>query len=105
MPDDASALLAIGIMGAIVWATRLCGFALAGWLVRGPLAQRVLQGLPGCAFAAILAPAVVRGSATDMVALVAALGLFQLTGRVMASVALGIALLVLGAHLFPTAPA
>ena len=105
MPDDASAAIAIAMMGAIVWTTRLCGYGLAGWLVRGPLAQRVLQGLPGCAFAAILAPAVVRGSLIDTAALVAALGLFQLTGRVMASVALGIALLVLGAHLFPAAAA
>ena len=104
MPGDVSAAIAIGMMAVIVLATRLGGYALASWLVRGPAAQRVLQGLPGCAFAAILAPAVLRGGLIEAVALVAALGAFHVTGRMLASIGLGVGLLVLGAHLFPAVP-
>ena len=105
MPDNTSAALAIGMMAAIVLATRLGGYAVASWLVRGPLAQRVLHCLPGCAFAAILAPAVLRGGVMEAAALVVALGVYHATGRMMVSLGLGVGLLVLGAHLFQAAPA
>ena len=105
MPDHTSAAIAIAMMALIVWATRLGGYALASWLVRGPLAQRVLQGLPGCAFAAILAPAVLRGGVIEAAVLVVTLGAYHVTGRMMVALGLGIGLLILGAHVFPAAPA
>lgn len=90
--------VAIGVIALAVLATRYAGI-LGGGLIRpGPRAQRVLNALPACAMASIIAPAALRGSSTDIAAVALTFGLYLWTGRVVPSLLPGIALCVGGAH-------
>lgn len=92
-------VLAILMMGAITYATRITGVVLATHLAGSPKIRRVLDSLPGCAIAAILAPAAVRGSFVELVALAATVAVQWLTGRTFLALALGLAILIGGAHI------
>jgi len=70
MVDTVSSLWAIAMMAGIVYLTRLTGYFVGLQLrhIRG--IQPVLEALPGCAFMAILAPAVRQGSSSEIVAMI-----------------------------------
>ena len=69
MPDQYTVLVTIGMMAAIVYATRLGGYLVGlqirhiGWL------RPILEALPGCAFMAILVPAVRQGNIAEISAM------------------------------------
>jgi branched-subunit amino acid transport protein len=65
MVDANATFTAIAMMAAIVYLTRVTGYFIGLQLrhIRG--IQPVLEALPGCAFMAILAPAVRQGSISE----------------------------------------
>lgn len=97
-PGLMSTYIAIGVIALAVLTTRCAGILGAGLIRPGPRAQRVLNALPGCAMASIVAPAALRGSITDIAAVALTFGLYLWTGRVIVSLLPGIALCVAGAH-------
>ena len=70
MVDNSSALWAIAMMAGIVYLTRVSGYFIGLRLrhIRG--IQPVLEALPGCAFMALLAPAVRQANASEILAMI-----------------------------------
>ena len=101
MPEQTSILIAIGMMAAIVYATRLGGYLVGlqirhiGWL------RPILEALPGCAFMAILVPAVRQGNLVEMVAMACVVGLMWKTDNVAIATVIGMAVLLLGESVIP----
>ncbi len=89
-------LVTIGMMAAIVYATRLGGYLVGlqirhiGWL------RPILEALPGCAFMAILVPAVRQGSIVEILAMLCVVGLMWKTDNVVIATVVGMLVLVLG---------
>ncbi|MFT4650355.1 MAG: putative membrane protein [Flavobacteriales bacterium] len=94
--DNKEVLIAIAMIAAIVYLSRVGGYLL-GLQVRhiGGL-RPVLEALPGCAFMAILVPAVRQGSAIEVMALLCVIGLMWKTNSVVLATTTGMAVLVLG---------
>ena len=69
MVEANTTLAAIAMIAGIVYLTRITGYFIGLQLrhIRG--IQPVLEALPGCAFMAILAPAVRQGSISEIVAM------------------------------------
>ena len=94
-------LLAISMMATIVYATRLCGYLVGlqirhiGWL------RPILEALPGCAFMAILVPAVRHGNVIEVVAMACVVGLMWKTDNVVLASVVGMAVLLLGGYVIP----
>lgn len=99
MPEPSAALIAIIMMAAITYLTRIGGYHLARWVGRSEEVRAVLAVLPGCAIASVVAPAVARGSIAEMVILAAAGAIFYRTDRLLLAIAFAVSLLVLAAHL------
>jgi len=96
MFDQNETLITIVMMASIVYLTRVGGYLL-GLQVRHISGLRpVLEALPGCAFMAILAPAVRQGSATEIVAMLCVVGLMWKTNNVVIATVIGMAVLILG---------
>jgi uncharacterized membrane protein len=96
MVDQSMAIMTIIVMALVVYLTRAGGYLL-GLQVRHIGALRpVLEILPGCAFMAILAPAVRQGSLLDLVALVCVVGIMWTTDNVAVASALGLVVLLFG---------
>lgn len=96
MFDQNEILITIVMMASIVYLTRVGGYLL-GLQVRHISGLRpVLEALPGCAFMAILAPAVRQGSATEIVAMLCVVGLMWKTNNVVIATVIGMAVLILG---------
>jgi uncharacterized membrane protein len=89
-------LIAIAMMASIVYLSRVGGYLL-GLQVRhiGGL-RPVLEALPGCAFMAILVPAVRQGNVIEIIALLCVIGLMWKTNSVVLATTTGMAVLVLG---------
>ncbi|MCP3688278.1 MAG: AzlD domain-containing protein [Gammaproteobacteria bacterium] len=89
-------LVTIGVMAAIVYATRLGGYLLGlqirhiGWL------RPVLEALPGCAFMAILVPAVRRGNMVEVLAMLCVVGIMWKTDNVVIATIVGMSVLIFG---------
>ena len=100
MPDQTSVLVTIGMMAAIVYATRLGGYLVGlqirhiGWL------RPILEALPGCAFMAILVPAVWQGNIAEISAMACVVGLKWLTDNVVIATVIGIIVLIAGESYF-----
>ncbi|MFT5811995.1 MAG: putative membrane protein [Rubritalea sp.] len=94
--DSKEVLIAIVMIAGIVYLSRVGGYLL-GLQVRhiGGL-RPVLEALPGCAFMAILVPAVRQGSAIEIMALLCVIGLMWKTNSVVLATTTGMAVLVLG---------
>jgi len=92
--DTSSALLAILMMGGIAYGCRISGY-LAGTLFRNIERYRsLLEALPGCALMTILAPAAMKGSPLELVALACTIVTMWITGNVLLSSIIGIGLLL-----------
>ena len=89
-------LIAIVMIASIVYLSRVGGYLL-GLQVRhiGGL-RPVLEALPGCAFMAILIPAVRQGNPIEIIALLCVMGLMWKTNSVVLATTTGMAVLVLG---------
>jgi uncharacterized membrane protein len=94
--DSSAILIAIAVMASVVYLSRVGGYLL-GLQVRhiGGL-RPVLEALPGCAFMAILVPAVRQGDLIEIAALSCVIGLMWKTNSVVLATTVGMTVLVLG---------
>ena len=101
MLDQYSVLVAIGMMAAIVYATRLGGYLVGLQLRHIAWLRPILEALPGCAFMAILVPAVRHGNMIEVVAMACVVGLMWKTDNVVLASVAGMAVLLFGEHVIP----
>ena len=96
MVDANTTFLAIAMMAGIVYLTRVTGYFIGLQLrhIRG--IQPVLEALPGCAFMAILAPAVRRGSISEILAMACVVLIMWRTNNVVIATGVGMAMLLFG---------
>ena len=96
MIDNNDVYLIILVMAAIVYATRLGGYLIGLQLrhIRG--IKPILEALPGCAFMAILAPAVRQGSLVEILAMSAVVGIMWRTDNVFVATVSGLIILLFG---------
>ena len=97
MVDTPSTLIAIAMMAGIVYLTRLSGYFVGLRLRHIKGIQPVLEALPGCAFMAILAPAVRQGSASEIVAMICVILIMWRSNNVVLATSTGMAVLLFGA--------
>lgn len=104
MVDTNSTLIAIGVMALIVYLTRISGYFVGLQLrhIRG--IQPVLEALPGCAFMAILAPAVRHGSVSEIAAMACVIAIMWRSNNVVLATVAGMAVLLLGGPYLDQAP-
>jgi uncharacterized membrane protein len=96
MVDTPAALTAIAMMAGIVYLTRMGGYFIGLQLRHIKGIQPVLEALPGCAFMAILAPAVRQGSSTEIVAMACVVLLMWRSNNVVLATSTGMAVLLFG---------
>jgi uncharacterized membrane protein len=96
MLDQPTTLIAIAMMALIVYLTRMTGYFIGLQLrhIRG--VQPVLEALPGCAFMAILAPAVRQGSLSEIVAMACVIVIMWRSNNVVVATGVGMAMLLFG---------
>ena len=84
------------MMALIVYLTRMTGYFIGLQLrhIRG--VQPVLEALPGCAFMAILAPAVRQGSLSEIVAMACVILIMWRSNNVVIATGVGMAVLLFG---------
>ena len=96
MLEQYPVLVTIAMMSAIVYATRLGGYLVGlqirhiGWL------RPILEALPGCAFMAILVPAVRQGNIAEIIAMLCVIGLMWKTDNVVIATLVGMLVLIVG---------
>ncbi|MCP4048555.1 MAG: AzlD domain-containing protein [Gammaproteobacteria bacterium] len=96
MVDQTSILIIIVLMAGIVYLTRLSGYFIGLQLRHISGIKPILEALPGCAFMAILAPAVRQGSLSEVIAMACLVVLMWLTNNVVISTIVGMAVLFAG---------
>jgi uncharacterized membrane protein len=96
MVDTPSTLTAIAMMALIVYLTRLSGYFVGLQLRHIKGVQPVLEALPGCAFMAILAPAVRQGNISEIVAMICVILIMWRSNNVVLATSTGMAVLLLG---------
>ena len=96
MVDANATFIAIAMMASIVYLTRVTGYFIGLQLrhIRG--IQPVLEALPGCAFMAILAPAVRQGSISEILAMACVVLIMWRTNNVVIATGTGMAVLLFG---------
>ena len=96
MIETQAALLALGVVSLIVYLTRATGYFIGLRLrhIRGM--QGVLEAMPGCAFMAILAPAVRQGSPSEIIAMACVVLIMWRSNNVIIATGTGLAVLLLG---------
>ena len=98
MPDQTSILIAILMMAMVVYSTRMGGYFIGLQLRHISGVKHVLGVLPGCAFMAILVPAVRHGSLAEILSMACLLGVMWRTNNVVISTLLAMTILFLGEH-------
>lgn len=96
MLDQQTTLIAIAMMALIVYLTRMTGYFIGLQLrhIRG--VRPVLEALPGCAFMAILAPAVRQGSVSEIIAMACVIVIMWRSNNVVVATGVGMAVLLFG---------
>lgn len=96
MAEQQTILIAIAMMALIVYLTRMTGYFIGLQLrhIRG--VQPVLEALPGCAFMAILAPAVRQGSLGEIIAMACVIVIMWRSNNVVVATGTGMAVLLFG---------
>ena len=96
MVETNATLIAIAMMASILYLTRITGYFIGLQLrhIRG--IQPVLEALPGCAFMAILAPAVRQGSISEIIAMTCVVLIMWRSNNVVLATGTGMAILLLG---------
>ena len=99
MVEADATLVAIAMMASIVYLTRITGYFIGLQLrhIRG--IQPVLEALPGCAFMAILVPAVRQGSISEILAMACVVLIMWRTNNVVLATGTGMAMLLFGGPL------
>ena len=98
MPDQVSILIAIAMMALVVYLTRMGGYFIGLQLRHISGIKPILGVLPGCAFMAILVPAVRHGSLAEILSMAFLLGIMWLTNNVVVSTLLAMVILFAGDH-------
>ena len=96
MIDANATFVAIAMMATIVYLTRVTGYFIGLQLRHIQGVQPVLEALPGCAFMAILAPAVRQGSVSEMLAMACLVLIMWRSNNVVLATGSGMAVLLLG---------
>ena len=96
MPDQLSILIAIVMMALVVYLTRMGGYFIGLQLRHISGIKPILGVLPGCAFMAILVPAVRHGSLAEILSMAFLLGIMWLTNNVVVSTLLAMVILFAG---------
>ena len=96
MPDQTSILLVIAMMAAVVYLTRVSGYFIGLQLRHISGIKPILETLPGCAFMAILVPAVRQGSLSEIIAMVCLIALMWRTNNVAMSTIVSMTILFMG---------
>ena len=96
MVETNATLIAIAMMALILYLTRITGYFIGLQLrhIRG--IQPVLEALPGCAFMAILAPAVRQGNISEIIAMTCVVLIMWRSNNVVLATGTGMAVLLLG---------
>ncbi|MFT5219279.1 MAG: putative membrane protein [Planctomycetota bacterium] len=98
MVDQTSTLTAIAMMAGIVYLTRMGGYFIGLQLRHLPGIKPILEALPGCAFMAILVPAIRQGSSSEILAMACLLLLMWRSNNVVLSTVVGMSVLFAGNH-------
>ena len=85
------ALLAIALMAAVTYATRVGGLVLMPRLPRRPWLERWLEHLPGSVLAALVAPIVLAAGVAGAIAAAATVIVASRTGGIVLPMATGVA--------------
>ena len=96
MPEQSATLAAIGVMALVVYLTRVSGYFVGLQLrhIRG--IQPILESLPGCAFMAILVPAIRQGSLSEIIAMACVVLIMWRSNNVVLATGTGVTVLLLG---------
>ena len=97
MVDQQSTLIAIALIASVVYLSRVSGYFIGLQLRHIAGIKPVLEALPGCAFMAILAPAVRRGSVSEILAMACVVLIMWKTNNVVFATGTGMAVLLLAA--------
>jgi len=92
--DQQSTLIAIAMIATVIYLTRLSGYFIGLQLRHIAGIKPVLEALPGCAFMAILVPAMRRGSASEILAMVCVVLIMWKTNNVVLATGTGMAVLL-----------
>jgi uncharacterized membrane protein len=96
MVEANTTLVAIAMIALIVYLTRVTGYFIGLQLrhIRG--IQPVLEALPGCAFMALLVPAIRQGSISEMIAMACVIVIMWRSNNVVVATGVGMAILLFG---------
>ena len=95
MVDQQSTLIAIAMIASVVYLSRLSGYFIGLQLRHIAGIKPVLEALPGCAFMAILAPAIRQGNASEILAISCVVLIMWRTNNVVFATGTGMAVLLL----------
>ena len=96
MVDTTSTLTALAMMAGIIYLTRISGYFVGLQLRHIKGVQPVLEALPGCAFMAILAPAVRQGTVSEIIAMVCVILIMWRSNNVVLATGTGMTVLLFG---------
>jgi uncharacterized membrane protein len=101
MDHQTSILIAMAMMALLIYSTRLGGYLLGLQLRHIAGIKPILESLPGCAFMAILVPAIRQGNPGEIVAMSSLILLMWKTNNVVISTFVGMAVLFAGNYFLP----
>jgi len=99
MTDPWSPWIAIAMLTVVVFASRFLGYALGSHVPERGRLRRLLNVLPGCAIAAVVAPQIAATGPFQMLALALSGLALWFTGQITVGLVLGLGMLIAGAHL------
>ena len=94
MVDQQSTLIAIALIASVVYLSRVSGYFIGLQLRHIAGIKPVLEALPGCAFMAILAPAIRQGNASEILAMLCVVLIMWRTKNVVFATGTGMAVLL-----------
>jgi uncharacterized membrane protein len=96
MVEANATFVAIAMIASIVYLTRVTGYFIGLQLrhIRG--IQPVLEALPGCAFMALLVPAIRQGSISEIIAMACVIVIMWRSNNVVVATGVGMAILLFG---------
>ena len=94
MVDQHSTLIAIALIASVVYLSRVSGYFIGLQLRHIAGIKPVLEALPGCAFMAILAPAIRQGNASEILAMLCVVLIMWRTNNVVFATGTGMAVLL-----------
>jgi uncharacterized membrane protein len=99
MVEANATLVAIAMIALIVYLTRVTGYFIGLQLRHIHGIQPVLEALPGCAFMALLVPAIRQGSISEIIAMACVIVIMWRSNNVVVATGVGMAILLFGGPL------